>query len=294
MTPAPLVAPARAGVSFAPLGFFDSGLGGLTVAREALKQLPGERIIYIGDSAHAPYGARSEADIRAFSLGMARFLLREFGCRGLIIACNTATAWAAESVRADVSVPVVGMEPAVKPAVAATKTGVVGILATVGTLRSARFAALLEHYHRRSGVTFLTQPCPGLPEAVEENRADAPETAALVEKYVAPLIARGADTLVLGCTHYPVLRSVIARAAGPNVTLIDTGEAVARRAATLFGAPLADTIARPDAASITLYTTGDVATFARGAAAILSVATSCPPRRLLWKNGELSHDDNTT
>jgi len=199
----------------APIGVFDSGLGGLTVVREMRRRLPDEQIIYVGDTANAPYGARSEEEIRALSRGMARYLLDEFSCRGLVIACNTATAAAAEAVRAAVApTPVVAMEPAVKPAAAATRTGKVGVLATVGTLASARFAALLERHRGDGRVEFLTQPCPGFVEAVEQNRIDAPETRALAESYIRPLLERGADTLVLGCTHYPAMRALIAAVAG--------------------------------------------------------------------------------
>lgn len=276
-------------MTVAPIGVFDSGLGGLTVVRALRCRLPGESVVYVGDSVHAPYGARGDNEIRRLSLGMARFLTTHAGCRGLVIACNTATAVAAETVRAAFPLPVIGMEPAIKPAVAVTKTGIIGILATVGTLSSARFAALLERVSENSAATFLTQPCPGLPEAVERGELETPQTRALVEKYVAPLLARGADTLVLGCTHYPVLRSLIACVAGPGVTLIDTGEAVARRAGQLFG-----TTARPGGdPTLTLYTTArDVAVFARGATTILghSVPTV---RRLFWSEGELTTNGDT-
>lgn len=271
-----------------PIGVFDSGLGGLTVVREMIARMPGERFIYVGDSGHAPYGAHSEAQILAFSEGISRFLLNRYQCRGLVIACNTATAAAADSLRATLSIPVVGMEPAVKPAVAVTRTGKVGILATVGTLQSARFAALLTRFEGDGSVEFLMQPCPGLPEAVEEGRTEAPETRALVEKYVQPLLERGADTLVLGCTHYPVLRPLIAAVAGPAVTLIDTGAAVARRAATLFGARENAGHENP-ATNLTLFTTGDSHAFQRGACAILGdIVMVSPPEKLTWKNGELT------
>lgn len=270
----------------APLGVLDSGLGGLTVVREMLHRLPGERLVYVGDTAHAPYGSRSQEEIRALSLGIARFLIERWECRGIVVACNTATAAAAEALRASLPIPVVAMEPAVKPAAAVTRTGKVGILATVGTLASARFAALLSRY-KSGGVEFLTQPCPGLVEAIEEGRTGTPETRALIEKYIAPLVAQGADTLVLGCTHYPVLRPLISEVAGPGVTLIDTGEAVARRAAELFGA-----VAGSDrAAELLLHTTGDMNAFARGAAYILDTPATEEPLRvcpLHWKNGELT------
>jgi glutamate racemase len=189
------------------------------------------------------------------------------------------------------------MEPAVKPAAAVTRTGKVGILATVGTLSSARFAALLTRFEGDGSVEFLMQPCPGLPEAVEEGRTETPETRALVERYVSPLLSQGVDTLVLGCTHYPVLRPVIASVAGPMVTLIDTGAAVARRAAFLFGMPempesdsAGDGISGPGLC-LTLFTTGDVRAFHRGAGAILGSRTLVnPPEKLIWKNGELTTD----
>ncbi len=275
----------RSDAPMAPIGVFDSGLGGLTVVQEMIARMPGERFVYVGDSGHAPYGAHSEAEIRAFSREISRFLLQDFHCRGLVIACNTATAAAADFLRSSLTVPVVGMEPAVKPAAAVTKTGKVGILATVGTLSSARFAALLTRFEGDGSVEFLMQPCPGLPEAVEEGRTNTPETRALVEKYVLPLRTRGADTLVLGCTHYPVLRDLIADVAGPGVTLIDTGAAVARRAAGLFGAGNS-----ASEATLTLFTTGDVDAFRQGACAILGEAAGVvrsPPTKLLWKNGEL-------
>jgi glutamate racemase len=284
---------ARNDTPIAPIGVFDSGLGGLTVVREMIARMPGERFIYIGDSGHAPYGAHSEDAIRGFSLEISRFLLREFGCRGLVVACNTATAAAAETLRSTFSVPVVGMEPAVKPAVAVTKTGKVGILATVGTLSSARFAALLTRFEGDGSVEFLMQPCPGLPEAVEEGRTETPETRALVEKYVLPLLEKGVDTLVLGCTHYPVLRSLISSVAGPSVTLIDTGAAVARRAAVLFDASEYSENSEhgeqsPLEVKLTLFTTGNTDFFRRGACAILGDRAAIrPPQKLIWKNGEL-------
>ncbi len=279
---------ARDDAPSSPIGVFDSGLGGLTVVREMIARMPGERFIYVGDSGHAPYGAHTEAEILTFSEGISRFLLTHHHCRGLVIACNTATAAAADSLRASLSVRVVGMEPAVKPAVAVTKTGKVGILATVGTLSSARFAALLTRFEGDGTVEFLMQPCPGLPEAVEEGRTGTPETRALVEKYVRPLLERGADTLVLGCTHYPVLRPLIASVAGPEVTLIDTGAAVARRAAAVFEGRETGS---PDVlkTNLSLFTTGDVKAFRQGACAILGAAAVVrAPEKLIWKNGELT------
>lgn len=258
-----------------------------------LRLLPSDRFVYIGDTLHAPYGARSPEEIIRLSLGLSRYLLDEKQVRGLVIACNTATAAAAQSVRETFpNVPVVGMEPAVKPAAQATRTGKVGLLATVGTLASVRFAALLARFEG-AGVQFLTQPCPGLVEAVETGRTNTSETRALLTGYIAPLIAQNVDTLVLGCTHYPVFRPLIAEIAGPNVSVIDTGEAVARRVQAVMGQNENTGNEGDRKGDLELYTTGEVSAFARVASAIL-----CEPnattRRLVWESEALveSHGTN--
>jgi glutamate racemase len=208
------------------IGVFDSGVGGLSVLHHIRQVLPNERLIYVADSGHVPYGDKPPRYIEARALAIARFLERQ-GADALVIACNTATAAAATALRSCYPFPVVGMEPAVKPAVAATRVGKVGVLATVGTLESARFAALLERYG--SEVEIITQGCPGLVEQVEAGALNTAETRALVERYTAPLLARGVDTLILGCTHYPFLLPLICEAAGEAVHIIDTGAAVARQ-----------------------------------------------------------------
>lgn len=213
-------------MSRAPIGIFDSGVGGLSVLRHIREEMPYENLLYVADSAHAPYGGKSPHDIQARSLALTGFLVEQ-GAKAVVVACNTATAAAIGVLRERFALPVIGMEPAVKPAVAATRSGVVGVLATTGTLKSAQFAALLETYSRN--VRVVTQGCPGLVECVERGALDAPETRALVSHYVAPLLQEGADTLVLGCTHYPFLRPVIAELTEGRIALIDTGAAVARQ-----------------------------------------------------------------
>ena len=213
------------------IGVFDSGVGGLSVLKHIRAALPGADLLYVADSGHVPYGDKSPEYIRERSLTISRFLLEQ-GASALVIACNTATAAAAGTLRAAFDVPIVGMEPAVKPAVAATRSGVIGVLATVGTLESARFAALLQQY--AGEVEIVTQACPGLVEQVEAGDLQGPRTRALVERYTQPLLARGADTLVLGCTHYPFLRDLIAEVVGADITLIDTGAAVARQVARML------------------------------------------------------------
>lgn len=208
------------------IGVFDSGVGGLSVLQHIRALLPDERLIYVADSAHVPYGDKSPAFIEQRSLAIAQFLIDQ-GAQAIAIACNTATAAAADSLRSRFDLPIVAMEPAVKPAVAATRSGVVGVLATVGTLESARFAALLDRH--AANVEIVTQGCPGLVEKIEQGDLAGTETRALIERYVSPLLARGADTLILGCTHYPFLAPLISEIAGSHVTLVDTGAAVARQ-----------------------------------------------------------------
>lgn len=208
------------------IGVFDSGVGGLSVLKHVRAQLPRVPLLYVADSGHVPYGDKTQDYIRERSLTLTEFLLRQ-GAAAVVIACNTATAAAAAMLRERFAIPIIAMEPAVKPAVTATRSGVVGVLATVGTLESARFAALLEQY--AGDVEIVTQACPGLVEQVEAGELDSAATRELVARYTRPLLDRGADTIVLGCTHYPFLRPVIAAAAGPAVQLVDTGVAVARQ-----------------------------------------------------------------
>jgi glutamate racemase len=209
------------------IGVFDSGVGGLSVLHHIRQILPNERLIYVADSAHVPYGDKSPAYIEARSLALTRYLLSQ-GADAIVIACNTATAAAAHALRVKYNkIPIIGMEPAVKPAVTASKSGVVGVLATVGTLESARFAALLEKY--AGHVKIVTQGCPGLVEQVERGQLTEADTRKLIERYTAPLLTQGADTLILGCTHYAFLTPLIRDVVGADITLVDTGEAVARQ-----------------------------------------------------------------
>lgn len=240
---------------FRTIGVFDSGVGGLSVLRHIRRTLPDERLIYVADSGHVPYGDKSPEYIGQRALAITQFLIEQ-GADAIVIACNTATAAAASLLRSQFSLPIVGMEPAIKPAVAATRSGVVGVLATTGTLESARFAALLEKY--AGHVRIVTQGCPGLVEQIERGDLDGEQTRALVQRYSAPLLEAGADTLILGCTHYPFLSALIAELAGPAVTLVDTGEAVARQLQRRVQDELPMRPARGDAASL-YFTSGDAA-----------------------------------
>jgi glutamate racemase len=237
-------------MSDAPIGVFDSGVGGLSVLRHIRSLLPHEDLLYVADSVHAPYGNKSQEFIRERAVTLADFLVAQ-GAKALVVACNTATAAAIESLRQQYDLPIIGMEPAVKPAAAATKTGVIGILATVGTLQSAQFAALLEHYGQT--VTVVTQACHGLVECIERGELETDKTRSLLAEYLKPLLEAQADTIVLGCTHYPFVRPLIEDIAGREVTLIDTGAAVARQLQTrLIEQDLLATADKP--ASVTFWT----------------------------------------
>lgn len=238
----------------APVGVFDSGLGGLSVLRELRSRLPHEDFVYVADSGHVPYGEKSDAFIRARTQAISGFLL-ERGAKLIVIACNTATAAAVRELRAQCPVPVVGMEPAVKPAAAATRSGTVGVLATTGTLASAKFAALLARFGH--GVRVLTEPCPGWVDLVERGDCSGAQARMLVARHVGPLLAHGADTLILGCTHYPFLKPLIAEVAGPGVALIDTGAAVARHTHDVLAAA-GQLAAGPRAGSQRFFASGDV------------------------------------
>jgi len=210
------------------VGVLDSGVGGLSVLREIRRTLPGEPLLYVADSAHAPYGDRDAAFIDARVSAIADFLVAR-GAKAIVVACNTATGVAVDGLRQRLALPVVAIEPAVKPAALATRTGRIGVLATSRTLASERFKGLVTTH--ASGVDVLEEACPGLVECVEAGDFDTPATRELVKGYVAPLRDAGVDVIVLGCTHFPFLEPVIREIAGPGVTIIDPSAAVARELA---------------------------------------------------------------
>jgi glutamate racemase len=208
-----------------PIGVFDSGVGGLSVLREIRRQLPSEDLVYVADSGFAPYGDKPPEFIQQRTGAIVQWL-ESRRAKAIVVACNTATGVAVDALRASTVTPIIAVEPAVKPAALETRSGVVGVLATHQTLASAKFGRLVSTHG--ADVDVLVQACPGLAEQVEKGELSGPHTQALVERYVRPLIERGADTLVLGCTHYPFLAGVIQSAAGSPVRLIDPAVAVAR------------------------------------------------------------------
>jgi glutamate racemase len=236
------------------IGVFDSGIGGLSVLREIHSLLPQEPALYFADQAHVPYGRRPLQEVRAFSVGIARFLL-DCGAKLIVVACNTASAAALQHLRQTFpGVPFVGMEPAVKPAAESTQTKVVGVLATPATFQGALFASVVERF--AGGVEVLQQTLPGLVERIEAGDFDGAETRAIVQRGLEPLLARGVDTLVLGCTHYPFVIPLIQEVAGPAVQVVDPSPAIARQVARLLAErDLASASATP--ADARLYTSGD-------------------------------------
>ena len=211
-----------------PVGVFDSGVGGLTILRAIRQALPHEDLIYVADSAHLPYGEKPADFIRGRAMAITGFMVEQ-GVKAVVVACNTATAIALGALRARFSLPFIGVEPAVKPAAIATRSGVIGVLATPATLASERFRALVDRFAGAAHV--LQQPCTGLAEHIERGSIDDHATETLVRGFVEPLLDAGADTIVLGCTHYPFVAHIVQRIAGPHATVIENGTAVARELA---------------------------------------------------------------
>ena len=211
-------------INSGPIGIFDSGIGGLSIATQIRNFLPNENIIYIADSLYAPYGEKSEEFIHKRCEQIFDFLISR-GVKAIVIACNTATVSAIEKLRSSYSVPIIGVEPGVKPASLNSQSGVIGVLATSQTLKSDSFNKLA--LTNASNASIEIQPCPGLVEQVESLKLTTAETVNLVEQYLSPLIRKGADNIVLGCTHYAFLAPVIQKLAGPDIKIITTDIAVA-------------------------------------------------------------------
>ena len=209
------------------IGVFDSGVGGLSILKEIRRVLPGEDLLYLADSAHCPYGTKPVTEIRARSLAVTAFLVKS-GVKAVVVACNSASVAGLDQVREAYSqIPIVGVEPALKPAHNLTRNGKIGVLATSLTLKGNRFSLLVERFG--ADVQVYTQPAPGLVELVENGELNTPETEKLLHQYLDPLLKEQIDTLVLGCTHYPFLMTMIQKICGPSVTVIDTGLAVAKQ-----------------------------------------------------------------
>ena len=246
-------------ISSGPIGLFDSGVGGGTVLSHLHTLLPGEDLLLLADQARCPYGPRPHEELRLIAAENTRWLLNH-NAKLIVVACNTASAAALHFLRETFpAVPFVGMVPAVKPAVQQSRSRVVGVLATPATIVGGLLREVVEQWGGSARV--LAQPCPGLADRVEEGAIDDPETAALIESYLAPLGAAGADTIVLGCTHYPYLLPHIRRIAGPHVAIVDAGPAVAAQAGRLLERLGLHHPQDGRSGQVTYATTGDTAAF---------------------------------
>jgi glutamate racemase len=211
----------------APIGVFDSGVGGLSVLRAIQFLLPHEHLIYLADQANVPYGSRPLEEVREFSENITRWLLSK-GCKLIVVACNTASAAGLHYLRKHYGkVPFVGMEPAVKPAAEQTCTGVVGVLATPATFQGELYASVIERFAQ--GVIVLQATAPGLVEQIEQGDLDSRKTRQIIEHALSPMLAKKIDTVVLGCTHFPFVIPLIQEAVGPQVRVIDPSPAIARQ-----------------------------------------------------------------
>jgi glutamate racemase len=265
-----------------PIGVFDSGVGGLSIARQMRAQLPAEDLLYFADQAHVPYGPRPREEVLAFSEAITRYLLGR-GADLIVVACNTASAAALKHLRATFGeVPFVGMEPAVKPAAATSRSRVVGVLATPATFQGELYASVVERFGQ--GVRIINQTVPGLVERIEAGDLDSPATVDLIRRALAPILEGGADTIVLACTHYPFVIPVISRLAGPSIAVIDPAPAIARQAARLRQASARGHLERSGA--LTLVTTGDPASLTAMSRRLIGEGEHAGPA--VWSRADLT------
>jgi glutamate racemase len=262
------------------IGILDSGVGGLSVMTEIVKVLPREDVLYFADTDHCPYGRRTHEEIERLTQAIVAFLLSR-GAKVVVVACNTASAAALHCLRATFSVPIVGMEPAVKPAAEGTNSRVVGVIATEATFEGALFASLIERF--AADIEVLTQVCPGLVERVEAGLTDGPETTEMLTQYLQPMLDAGIDSLVLGCTHYPFLKPVVRGIVGDEVKILDPGPAVAAQTRRILAR---DGLLRAQGTGrYTFYTSGDPQMFAGLIAQLTSLKGGVVGVR--WSRGEI-------
>jgi glutamate racemase len=265
------------------IGLLDSGLGGLSILKEIRLQMPNIPVYYVADQAHVPYGKRALAEIRAFTFAITRFLLQEKSVKLIVIACNTASAAALNLLREEFpGVPFIGMEPAVKPAANNTKSGAVGVLATPATFEAEMFQSLVERF--AADIQVVTNTAPGLVEAVEAGALNHPGTRRIIEAGVRPMLEQGVDTIVLGCTHFPLVMSLFREVVGEKIDIIDPAPAIARRTQFLMK-DLNIQCHIQKFPLVTYATTGNVDSFGEMVCKIMGEDAAA--QQLLWRNGEL-------
>ena len=265
------------------VGIFDSGIGGLSVLREIHNMLPFQPLYYIADQAHVPYGKRQMSEIRDFTFAITDFLIA-LGAQVIVVACNTASASALKELRKEYPQSTfVGMEPAVKPATQKTHNGIVGVLATPATFQGKLYHTVVEKL--ASGVKSLTHTCPGLVEAIESGEITTQSTRLILQRALLPMIEKGADTIVLGCTHFPFVVPMIKGIVGPDITVIDPSPAIAKRVSFLLSE--LNLIKRFSSKSKIIFsTTGKPESFKRIIHSLIGIDTS--PILLRWKSGKLT------
>jgi glutamate racemase len=257
------------------IGVFDSGVGGLSVLKEIRRELPDADLLYLADQGRAPYGVRGLEDLADIAGEVSAWLLEQ-GASTIVIACNTASAAALHKLRAaNEEVPFVGMEPAVKPAALSTSSGVIGVLATAATFQGELFASVVQRH--ADGLTVLTRACPAWVELVEGGVVDGAEARQQVEKCLSPLLRAGADTLVMGCTHFPFLIPVIDAVSGPAVTIVDPGPAVARQVTRVARSPVGS-------GRLVLATSGDPIRLKQLARDLAGIETEEPVLAWTWND----------
>ncbi len=275
-----------------PIGMFDSGFGGLTVARAVIDLLPAEDLVYIGDTARYPYGPRPQDEVRAFARELAWSLVDDFGAKAIVVACNTASAAALDALRAELPVPLIDViEPGTRALVSATTAGRVGVIGTVGTIRSGAYAAAVAA--TGADVELTAAACPGLVEFVERGQTSGDEITILVERLLAPVREAKVDALLLGCTHYPYLARVIGDVMGPDVVLVSSADETAFAAKLQLGAAgiLHQTASRPGGAppgDHRFLSSGDISWFADLGGRLLGPELRCATH---WQPSGHTHGD---
>ncbi|MCX6531830.1 MAG: glutamate racemase [Actinobacteria bacterium] len=245
-----------------PIGMFDSGFGGLTVARAVIDQLPNENLVYIGDTARYPYGNKSASDVRGFAIELATSLVRDFNVKMIVVACNTAASVALEELQRTLPVPVIGVvEPGARALVRVTRNNKVGVIGTVGTISSGAYDRAIAD--TKASVSLIAAACPGFVEFVERDQTTGTEVFELAEKLLTPVRVSGVDALLLGCTHYPYLSSVISQVMGPDVVLVSSADETAYVVRDeLAAAKTARSVESRNLGSHEFYSSGDVKHFA--------------------------------
>lgn len=261
---------------------FDSGLGGLSILREIRRELPCEPLFYFADNAHIPYGPRPLDEVCQFAVAIADQLLL-LPAKVIVVACNTASAAALHTLRETFPDRLfVGMEPAVKPAVQESRSGKVGVLATQATFQGKLFESVVERFAK--DVEVIRQPCPGLAEFIETHPPDHPVLESLLQRFIHPLLQCGVDTLVLACTHYPLVKEAIAAVAGPGVAVIDPSPAIARRTRQVLDE--SGLLASSGPGSLSINVSGETELFSQAASIHLGMEVRAVPAPFRWIPGE--------